>query len=158
MIALDHVSVRDVPAGFERTGHRVMLDHAYIEVGHEGEPLLFLRPEEDPDSARFGGGGASAIEAAARLLGREPRPYSGRDGEWLDLDLAGPVALTRRIDRDDWPPAGAGRLEVRVRGDAAALLDPLEVLGGPPRGLLVDHAPGEPLRVVQVIAGGVQVL
>ncbi|HEV2062073.1 MAG TPA: hypothetical protein VGR12_04405, partial [Solirubrobacteraceae bacterium] len=59
----------------------------------------------------------------------------------------------------DWPPAGKGRLEeVRVRGDAAALLDPLELLGGPPPRLVVDHAPGEPLRVTAVIAAGVRVL
>ena len=144
MIALDHVSVRDAPPGFAVERSRVMLDRCYLEVGHEGEPVLFLRPDD--------------IHECARLLGREPAPYAGRDGEWLDLDLAGPVMLTRRLDRDDWPPPGAGRLEVRVRGDAAALLDPLELLGGPPEGLLVDHAPGEPLRVVGIVARGVRVL
>ena len=143
-VVLDHVSVRAAP-GLDAEGSRVMLDRCYIEVGHDGEPLVFLRPED--------------IHAAARLLGREPVPYAGRDGEWLDVDLAGPVTLTRRIDRDDWPPAGRGRLEeVRVRGDAAELLDPLEALGGPPPGLVVDHAPGEVLRVTGVIAAGVRVL
>ena len=144
MIALDHVSVREAPPGFAVTGHRVLLDRCYLEVGHEGDPLLFLRPDD--------------VHEAARLLGREPRPYRGRDGEWLDVELAGPVLLTRRVDREDWPPPGDGTLEVRVRGDAAALLDPLELLGGPPPGLLVDHAPGEPLRVTQVLARGVRVL
>jgi len=144
LIELDHVSVAAAPPGLPVTGHRVLLDRCYLEVGHEGEPLLFLRPDD--------------IREAARLLGREPQPYRGRDGEWLDVELAGPVMLTRRIDREDWPPAGEGRLEVRVRGDAAALLDPLELLGCPPPGLLVDHAPGEPLRVTQVIAAGVRVL
>jgi hypothetical protein len=127
LIALDHVSVAEAPPGLAVTGHRVLLHRCYLEVGHEAEPLLFLRPGD--------------IHEAARLLGREPQPYRGRDGEWLDVELAGPVALTRRVDRDDWPPAGEGRLEVRVRGDAAALLDPLE-----------------PLRVTQVIAAGVRVL
>ena len=140
MIALDHVSVLDVPPGLVRTGHRVLLDRAYIEVGHEGEPLLFLRPDD--------------VHEAARLLEREVEPYVGRDGEWLDVPLAGPVALTRRVDREDWPPAGEGRLQVRLRGDAAPLLDPLERLGGPPPGLLVDHAPGEPLRLVEVVVAG----
>jgi hypothetical protein len=147
LIALDHVSVRDAPPELARTGHRVMLDRSYLEIGHEGEPLLFLRPDD--------------ISEAARVLGREPEPYHGRDGEWLDLPLTGPVSLTRRVDREDWPPAapGAGRLEtVRLRGDAAALLDPLEALGGPPAGLVVDHAPGEPIRVTHVIAAGVRVL
>ena len=151
MIAIDHVSVRDAPAGMAVEGHRVMLDRCYLEVGHEGEPLLFLRPDD--------------IAEAARVLGREPAPYRGRDGEWLDLELAGPVALTRRIAPEDvaadWPPplAGAPRLtEVRVRGDAAALLDPLEALGGPPPELVVDHAPGEPLRLTRVLAGDVRVL
>jgi hypothetical protein len=151
VIALDHVSVLSVPEGFVVEGHRAMLDRGYIEVGHEGDPLVFLRPDD--------------IAAAARLLGREPRRYAGRDGEWLDVELAGPVALTRRIApadlARDWPPArpGAPALDVvRLRGDAASLLDPLEALGGPPPGLLVDHAPGEPLRVTQVIAGGVRVL
>jgi hypothetical protein len=144
-VNVDHVSLRSVPAGFEVTGHRVLLDRQYVEVGWEGEPLLFLRPDD--------------IHAAARVLGREPQAYRGRDGEWLDVELAGPIALTRRIDREDWPPAGEGRIdEVRVRGDAAALLDPLERLGGPPPGLVVDHAPGEPLRVTGVIAAGVRVL
>ena len=143
-VVLDHVSLRAAP-GLEAEGSRVLLDRCYIEVGHEGDPLLFLRPDD--------------IHEAARLLDREPEPYAGRDGEWLDVELAGPVMLTRRIDRDDWPPPGAGRLdEVRVRGDAAALLDPLELLGGPPPGLVVDHAPGEPLRVAGVIAAGVRVL
>ncbi|HEX2085615.1 MAG TPA: hypothetical protein VHF89_08030 [Solirubrobacteraceae bacterium] len=152
MIALDHVSVAGAPEGLEVEGHRVMLDRSYLEVGHAGEPLLFLRPEADQ-----AGDGAAAIRAAARLLGRAPRPYRGGDGEWLDLDLAGPVALTRRVDRDDWPPArpGAPRLAVvRLRGDAAALLDTLEALGGPPPGLVVDHAPGEPLRVTAVVLSG----
>lgn len=148
MIALDHVSVRDAPAGFAAEGSRVMLDRCYLEVGHEGEPLLFLRPDD--------------VEEAARLLGREPAPYRGRDGEWLDVELAGPVALTRRVDREDWPPplpGGPRFAEVRVRGDAAPLLDPLEALGGPPPGLVVDHAPGEPLRVTGVVlTGGVRVL
>ena len=147
---IDHVSVREAP-GFTAEGSRVMLDRCYIEVGHQGEPLLFLRPGD--------------IHEAAALLRREPRPYAGRDGEWLDVELAGPVALTRRVAPAEvaagWPPPlpGAGRLEeVRVRGDAAALLDPLELLGGPPPGLVVDHAPGEPLRVTGVIAAGVRVL
>ena len=141
MIALDHVSVPSVPEGLAVEGTRVMLDRAYVEVGQVEEPLLFLRPDD--------------IHAAARALGREPKPYLGRDGEWLDVHLAGPVTLTRRVDRDDWPPPGEGRLEeVRVRGDAAALLDPLESLGGPPVGLVVDHAPGEPLRVTEVVVGG----
>jgi hypothetical protein len=147
VIALDHVSVRAAPPGLRVTGHRVLLDRSYLEVGREGEPLVFLRPDD--------------IHAAARALGRAARPYRGRDGEWLDVDLAGPVLLTRRIDRGDWPPArpGAGRIEqVRVRGDAAALLDPLEALGGPPPELAVDHAPGEPLRVTGVLAAGVRVL
>jgi len=158
VIALDHVSVRDAPPGFEVVASRVLLDRCYLEVGHEGEPLLFLRPEDEGDPS--GGAGAAAIEAAARVLGREPTPYSGRDGEWLDLELAGPVALTRRVDRDDWPPAGEGGFaEVRIRGDAAPLLDPLEALGGPPPELVVDHAPGEPLRVTAVVlTGGVRVL
>jgi hypothetical protein len=143
VIALDHVSLRDAP-GFAAQASRVLLDRCYVEVGHEGEPLLFLRPDD--------------IEAAARALGREPRPYEGRDGRWLDVDLAVPVTLTRRIDREDWPPAGEGLLEVRLRGDAAALLDPLELLGGPPRGLLVDHAPGEALRLTQVVAAGRRLL
>ena len=143
-VALDHVSLREAP-GFTATGSRVLLDRCYIEVGHEGDPLLFLRPDD--------------LQEAARLLGREPMPYSGRDGEWLDVELAGPVMLTRRVDREDWPPAGEGRLEeVRVRGDAAALLDPLELLGGPPPGLVVDHAPGEALRVTGVVAAGVRLL
>ena len=143
-IVLDHVSLLEAP-GFDAEGSRVLLDRCYVEVGHEGDPLVFLRPDD--------------IHAAARLLDREPRPYAGRDGEWLDVELAGPVMLTRRIDREDWPPPGTGRLdEVRLRGDAAALLDPLELLGGPPPGLLVDHAPGEPLRVTGVIAAGVRVL
>ncbi len=150
MIALDHVSLAEAPPGFEVVAARVMLDRCYLEVGHEGEPMLFLRPE--------GEDGAAALRDAARILGREPTPYAGRDGEWLDLELAGPVALTRRIDRQDWPPPGEGALEVRLRGDAAPLLDPLESLGGPPPGLLVDHAPGEPLRITRVIAAGVQVL
>ncbi len=149
MIALDHVSLRDAP-GFTAEASRVMLDRCYVEVGHEGEPLLFLRPE--------GGEGAAAITEAAKVLGRDVRPYAGRDGRWLDVDLAGPVMVTRRIDREDWPPAGEGGLEVRLRGDAAALLDPLELLGGPPPGLVVDHAPGEPLRLTQVIAAGRRLL
>ena len=165
MIALDHVSVRDAPPALPRTGHRVMLDRAYLEVGHEGEPLLFLRPHDFPEGGPFGDG-AAAIAHAARLLGREPRPYAGRDGEWLDLDLAGPVALTRRVApadlARDWPPARPGAptlATVRVRGDAAPLLDPLEALGGPPPGLVVDHAPGEALRIVEVVLGdGVRVL
>jgi hypothetical protein len=147
VIELDHVSLASVPDGFEVEASRVLLDRSYVEVGHTDEPLLFLRPDD--------------IHEAARLLEREPVPYHGRDGEWLDVELAGQVTLTRRVDRDDWPPArpGAPRLEtVRVRGDAAALLDPLEILGGPPPGLVVDHAPGEPLRVVEVIAGGRQLL
>ena len=144
MIALDHVSVRDVPAGLTAERSRVMLDRCYVEVGHDGEPLLFLRPDD--------------IHEAARLLGRDPSPYRGRDGEWLDLHIAGPVSLTRRVDRQEWPPAGAGSLEVRLRGDAAPLLDPLELLGGPPAGLVVDHAPGEPLRVTGVLAAGVRLL
>ena len=144
MIALDHVSVTAVPAGLAVEGSRVMLDRCYLEVGHRGEPLLFLRPGD--------------IEDAARVLGRELRPYRGRDGEWLDVELAGPVMLTRRLDRGEWPPPGRGDLWVRLRGDAAPLLDPLELLGGPPSGLVVDHAPGEPLRITQVIAAGVQVL
>ena len=143
-VALDHVSLREAPAQLARSGHRVLLDRSYIEVGHEGEPLLFLRPDD--------------IHEAARLLGAEVERYDGRDGAWLDLPLAGPVALTQRIDREDWPPPGEGGLEVRLRGDAAPLLDPLERLGGPPPGLLVDHAPGEPLRVTAVIAAGVRVL
>ncbi|HEX8119770.1 MAG TPA: hypothetical protein VF549_00760 [Solirubrobacteraceae bacterium] len=167
IVALDHVSVRAAPPGVALDGHRVMLDRSYLEVGHEGEPLLFLRPERagagDP---RAGCGGPAAIGEAARLLGREPVPFTGRDGEWLDLELAGPVALTRRVAPQaiarDWPPprAGAPSLQtVRVRGDAAALLDPLEALGGPPPGLVVDHAPGEPLRIVGVLlSDGVQVL
>lgn len=146
MIALDHVSVRDAPPGFAVERSRVMLDRCYLEVGHEGEPVLFLRPDD--------------IHECARLLGREPAPYAGRDGEWLDLELAGPVMLTRRVDVRDWPPAGEGGFEeVRIRGDAAPLLDPLEALGGPPRGLLIDHAPGEPLRLTGVVlTGGVRVL
>ena len=145
-VVLDHVSVRDAPPSLPRDGARILLDRQYIEVGQVDEPLLFLRPDD--------------IHAAATLLGREPKPYHGRDGEWLDVDLAGPVMLTRRVDRDDWPPPGEGRLEeVRVRGDAAALLDPLELLGGPPPGLVVDHAPGEPLRVTAVVlADGTRVL
>ena len=151
MIALDHVSLAAVPDGFVVEASRVLLHRSYVEVGHAGEPLLFLRPDD--------------VHEAARVLEREPVPYRGRDGEWLDVDLAGPVALTRRIApariARNWPPPmhGGPTLDaVRVRGDAAALLDPLELLGGPPPGLLVDHAPGEPLRVTQVIAGGVQVL
>lgn len=152
MIALDHVSVRDAPASLLRTGHRILLDRCYIEVGHEGEPLVFLRPDD--------------IHTSARLLAREPRPYTGRDGEWVDVALAGPVALTRRVAPEDvardWPPPlpGAPRFaEVRLRGDGAALLDPLEALGGPPPELVVDHAPGEPLRVTSVVlTGGVRVL
>jgi hypothetical protein len=156
LIALDHVSVRDAPEGLELEGHRVMLDRAYVEVGHEGEPLLFLRPQSDR-----AGGGAAAMADVARVLGREPVPFAGRDGAWLDIALAGPVSLTRRIDVPDWPPAlpGAPTLTtVRVRGDAAPLLDPLELLGGPPPGLVVDHAPGEALRIVEVLAGSVRVL
>ena len=151
MIALDHVSLLTPPEGFAVEGHRVMLHRSYVEVGHEGDPLLFLRPAD--------------IEEAARVLGRDATPYAGRDGEWLDVALAGPVALTRRVAPEgvarDWPPArdGAPALDrVRVRGDAAALLDPLELLGGPPPGLIVDHAPGEPLRVVEAFAGAVQLL
>ena len=144
MIALDHVSVPDAPAELERTGRRIMLDRSYLEVGAVDEPLLFLRPGD--------------VAEAARLLGREIKPYHGDDGEWLDVELAGPVLLTQRVDRSDWPPPGTGALEVRVRGDAAALLDPLELLGGPPPGLVVDHAPGEPLRITQVIAAGIEVL
>ena len=144
MIALDHVSVREAPPGFAVDGSRVLLDRCSLEVGHGGGPLLFLRPDD--------------VGESARLLGREAVPYAGRDGEWLDVHLAGPISLTRRVDRDGWPPAGEGSLEVRVRGDAAPLLDPLEARGGPPRGLVVDHAPGEPLRVVEVIAAGVRVL
>ena len=38
-----------------------------------------------------------------------PAPYAGRDGEWLDLKLPGAAVVTpivtRRTDRDDWPPA-----------------------------------------------------
>jgi hypothetical protein len=159
IVALDHVSLRDAPPGFAVDGHRVMLDRSYLEVGHDGEPLLFLRPEGS-------GNGAAAIEEAALLLGRRPTPFHGGDGEWLDLDLAGPVALTRRVAPEeaarDWPPPrpGAPSLHtIRVRGDAAALLDALEALGGPPPGLVVDHAPGEPLKITGVLlSGGVQVL
>jgi hypothetical protein len=151
-VVLDHVSVRDAPAHLPRAGTRILLDRQYIEVGQVDEPLLFLRPDD--------------IVEAARLLGREPRPYVGRDGEWLDVEVAGPVSLTRRTAPPGvaagWPPPrlGAGRLEeVRVRGDAAPLLDPLEALGVPPPGLVVEHAPGEPLRVIAILlADGTRVL
>ena len=127
-----------------------MLDRGYLEVGHDGDPLVFLRPDD--------------LEEAARVLGRAATEYHGRDGAWLDVELAGPVTLTRRVAPEDvardWPPplAGAPRFaEVRIRGDAAALLDPLEALGGPPPELAVDHAPGEPLRVTRVaLTGGVE--
>ena len=158
MIALDHLSLRDAPPGLARSGHRVMLDRCYLEVGHEGDPLLFLRPD--------GPGGAARLREAAEALGREVTEFAGRDGEWLDVALAGPVALTRRVTPPEvahnWPPPrnGAPRIEeVRIRGDAADLLDPLEALGGPPPELVVDHAPGEPLKVICVaLTGGVRVL
>ena len=130
-------------AGFERTGHRVMLDRSYLEVGHEGEvaplPAAGRHPRQRPACSRG-----------------EAEPYRGRDGEWLDVALAGPVSLTR-ADR----PRGRGRPA------AAAARAALEVVRRPrrrrrrcsirsrrsaarPHGLVVDHAPGEPLRVTQV--------
>jgi hypothetical protein len=157
MLSLDHVSVRASVAELEHHGFRVtptagaedrhariLLDRGYLELRPPANGGIyatgwFVR-SDDQEALRDRL--SEAGFATTALM-----PYPGVDGSWLDLELPGrtPVTpiVTRRVDRDDWPPpltAPHPNGALHIAGLRAtvqqprALSDFLIAAGGHPRG------------------------
>lgn len=123
-------------AGAHGRHARVMLDRSYLELTWAGTSVTHLQISQVSDGGGPGsrwhrpaalGGETSPLSAVGWFVRSDdqdallhhlrtagwavpaPAPYTGHDGDWLDLTLPGPAVVTpivtRRVDRDDWPPA-----------------------------------------------------
>ncbi len=179
VLHLDHVSLMAPSGALEQLGFRltattgtddhsrVLLDRGYLEVmplaggetGIRGRGW-FLRPADLV-------GSVTALRAHG-IAANDPTVYQGRDGAWLDVELAASATamlpvLTRRVDLPTWPPhlraahdnRAISLAGVHVRTSAAAtLIGALQALGAvvDERGefVLADAAA---VRVEQAVSG-----